>query len=343
MVNKINDGFQKDTNGNNDAFTDLQKRVASLEQMMEERQEDPHTSFMGVRTSPQTEEAFDRLTGTLEKKVVEDVIRDRIAEIWWDDIFYITSVFESIDRYLVVADATVSTAGLSLSLGSGACSATLQAKDNNPIKADRKTYFSSPVGIHGIIDAAYQVGILDDAVYFKISEGVITGHTNDGTEASVSLGSVGNNTPVLLECVYYPQYKVDFYIDGEIKGTLTSNIIAPNDTISNIVSFSLDPNSAADSNNFTADAGTDIITLSAGSWLADNVPVTLTTTGTLPGGLSTSTVYWLVNTSGGTSGQLSATEGGSAIDITSAGTGTHTITRDTTTAEITHFQLLQKK
>lgn len=76
---------------------------------------------------------------------------------------------------------------------------------------------------------------------------------------------------------------------------------------------------------FTANAGTDTCTSTAHG-LNNDIPVVLTTSGTLPAGLSTGTTYWIVNKAANTF-QLSATRGGAAIDITSTGSGTHTWTQ----------------
>lgn len=73
---------------------------------------------------------------------------------------------------------------------------------------------------------------------------------------------------------------------------------------------------------FTAVAATDIIT-SAGHGLSDDDTVRLTTTTTLPAGLSTGTTYHIITSTTDTF-QLSASQGGSKIDITDTGTGTHT-------------------
>lgn len=54
--------------------------------------------------------------------------------------------------------------------------------------------------------------------------------------------------------------------------------------------------------------------------------VRIASSGTVPGGLDDSTLYYVVGSSGN-SFQLSATEGGAAIDITSVGTGQHNIYR----------------
>lgn len=84
---------------------------------------------------------------------------------------------------------------------------------------------------------------------------------------------------------------------------------------------------------FTADAGTDNCTASD-SLSSDNYrgqAVYFTTTGTLPGGLSTGTVYFLIYSSAtvfkvATSYKNSVgSAAGTQIDITSAGTGTHTV------------------
>lgn len=72
---------------------------------------------------------------------------------------------------------------------------------------------------------------------------------------------------------------------------------------------------------FTANAGTDIITATAHGLSAGHLLI-LTSTTTLPGGLSPFTIYYVINTTTNTF-QLSATPGGSIIDITDAGSGTH--------------------
>ena len=76
---------------------------------------------------------------------------------------------------------------------------------------------------------------------------------------------------------------------------------------------------------FTVDASTNVVTFSGLSTslvngaLVDN----LSTTGTLPSGLSASTKYYIINASGSTC-KLATTYGGTEIDITDTGSGTHT-------------------
>jgi len=75
--------------------------------------------------------------------------------------------------------------------------------------------------------------------------------------------------------------------------------------------------------NFTA-ATTDIITSNAHGLVNGNM-VVLTTTDTLPAGLSTGTVYYVRDKTTNTF-KLAAIKDGPAVDITDTGTGTHTFT-----------------
>ena len=75
---------------------------------------------------------------------------------------------------------------------------------------------------------------------------------------------------------------------------------------------------------FTVVAATDVIT-SAAHGMDNNDSVILTTTVTLPAGLSLATVYYVVNATTNTF-QLSLILGGPVVDITDTGTGAHTYT-----------------
>lgn len=85
---------------------------------------------------------------------------------------------------------------------------------------------------------------------------------------------------------------------------------------------------------FTADAGTDIITWTSTANIPSNIllgtKVRLTTTTTLPAGLALATDYFVIPVTTSTC-KLATTYAnavaGTAIDITDAGTGTHTMSR----------------
>lgn len=79
--------------------------------------------------------------------------------------------------------------------------------------------------------------------------------------------------------------------------------------------------------NFTANAGTDLITYAL-DW-PTYTKVRFTTSGTLPAGLALATDYWLIRTAATTSNvatSLANAVAGTFLDITDAGSGTHTLT-----------------
>lgn len=90
-------------------------------------------------------------------------------------------------------------------------------------------------------------------------------------------------------------------------------------------------NTLGQNDTFTADAGTDVCTWTSGANFPSNIltgtRVQLTTSGTLPAGLATATDYFVIRLSD-TTFQLATTfanaVAGIDIDITDAGTGTHT-------------------
>lgn len=79
-------------------------------------------------------------------------------------------------------------------------------------------------------------------------------------------------------------------------------------------------------NTITASAAADTITTASDNGFVVRDPVRFTTTGTLPGGISASTTYYVANITSTTVFQVATTPGGAALNITSAGTGTNSVT-----------------
>ena len=98
-------------------------------------------------------------------------------------------------------------------------------------------------------------------------------------------------------------------------------------TLTNATISATGTKTMSNSETFTASAGTDLLTYAI-DW-DTFTPVRLTTTTTLPAGLALATTYWTVRQSATTS-KLASSLGnaiaGTTIDITDAGTGTHTLT-----------------
>jgi hypothetical protein len=93
-------------------------------------------------------------------------------------------------------------------------------------------------------------------------------------------------------------------------------------------------NTLAFGDTFTADASTDIITMTSTANRPSNIltgtRVQLTTTTTLPAGLALATNYYVIKVSDSTfklATSYANAVAGTAINITDAGTGTHTMSR----------------
>ena len=124
------------------------------------------------------------------------------------------------------------------------------------------------------------------------------------------------------------------YVAGEINNIiLTDNTGAVKQAptaisvgVNNVVSGDKVFMARSDYGNFTATAATDLLTETAHGLLPDDI-IQVSTTGTLPAGLAAATNYYVI-ASGLTANdwKVSATQGGSAVDITTTGTGTHSWT-----------------
>ena len=85
-------------------------------------------------------------------------------------------------------------------------------------------------------------------------------------------------------------------------------------------------NSTATNDTFTANDTTDRITSTSPHNLNNGDQIYLTTTGTLPAGLSTSNQYYVINAGASDFQVCASAPFGTAINITDTGTGTHTWT-----------------
>ncbi len=85
---------------------------------------------------------------------------------------------------------------------------------------------------------------------------------------------------------------------------------------------------ASSSTGFTADAGTDALTVASNTTLTTGRKVRASSTGTLPAPLAINTTYYLIRVDATTvklATSLANANAGLGVDLTSAGTGTHTL------------------
>lgn len=159
-------------------------------------------------------------------------------------------------------------------------------------------YFAEARLTGGDLIAVFDAGCVTGSKLYRVSEKSTDGFSATVTAIDAQLLSASAEEVVTANSLY--------------------NTISTDNFVSLLVTADADETST-----FTASATADRITLLED--IVDGIPVVLTTTDTLPAGLELATTYYTVNSVGKTA-QLSLSRGGAAVDITDAGTGTHTAT-----------------
>lgn len=136
--------------------------------------------------------------------------------------------------------------------------------------------------------------LLSEAITMTLRRtGLNTSNTSNKDQARLYLNAIANR--IVSRARWWFLYKTD-----TITTTLTNTSVG----------------------TFTSDLTTDFITLTAHG-LSDTNAIVVDSSGTLPAGLAASTTYYVRDKTDDTF-KLSASSGGTAIDITNNGTGTHT-------------------
>ena len=174
-----------------------------------------------------------------------------------------------------------------------------------------------------------------------MSDGIVDGQpANEASFRGFIFPYAGSATPAgFLPCdgsaVSRATYALLFAVIGTTygvgDGSTTFNL--PNLKGRVIVGYSASaPTYVADFATTDVDTATDIITVPSNLILKTGQPVVLTTTGTLPAGLSLATTYYVIRLSATTIylatsvSNANTASGGNRINITSVGSGTHTLT-----------------
>lgn len=169
---------------------------------------------------------IDRFLPVEQQDAIAEIIKDRINDIVWEDILYVTYI----TNQTASSNSTLGNTGISF------VSAPLFT--DKVIRHDRTTRFKASVSIGTNTNARFYVTTIDDtyvfgdkksAVGFKLQSNVIYGVSHaQGEESSVVIGEYEQNVGNILELRYFPRERVDFYINGEYRGSLSDNL--PNTT-----------------------------------------------------------------------------------------------------------------
>lgn len=191
-----------------------------------------------------------------------------------------------------------------------------------------RTFISGHSGSVPDVIGEYQVLTAPTTTTITIDENVTTG----GTGGSLLQMKWSDNAALCLRDYLLASFGLNSDQADEIDD-------AASITAANICDEEVNLSTSINTFDFTVNAGTDLITQTAGAGIKPEPlhpidGVELTTTGTLPAGLSLATRYFMISTSGKEepftfklASSVVNARAGTAIDITDTGSGTHTLTR----------------
>lgn len=199
---------------------------------------------------------LDRQIDNDSKNIISQIISQRLPTIWWDEIFYISSVFESIDRLLVTSGVSIGSNGLVMDNTLATPTAILGQATNSPVTANRELLMSTTVDFQGgfayfFIDVVSD-GIAQIRIKMDGTDSTVYGICSDGAgSTTIPLGTYSGAVNV-LECHYYPGTKVDFFLNDTPVGTITTNLPPVTTQVDRLIGFALEHSDADPGHNTNA-------------------------------------------------------------------------------------------
>ncbi len=188
----------------------------------------------------------------LERTILEFLPSD-ITDILWNNLFYYSSFFESLDRY------TLNVFGGSVVIGVDGMVITTAATTNDTegasldvsatgaiLREDRRSRFRTVVKLDNVAKTLLSILSNDSDqtpggyIEFIIDKAIIKGRTSDGTSTNtVILGTAIINKDIVLEYQYLPGKQVVFLVNGIQAGVSSKNLpIEPTSDAGTISIFS---------------------------------------------------------------------------------------------------------
>lgn len=203
---------------------------------------------------------LDSVSRGVIERIIDDEVIDQFDDLIWDKIFYYSTQFESIDRNGNSASggATVTidvAAGLVLTTAAtngNAVRTLLGTDDINQLDFTKPSKFRVYVSFEvttnqtAYIEACASPSVDNGAYGFKVINDTLYGLTRDDTvDTTISLQTISGGTIYKLEAKYKPSNSVEFYVDGVLKGKLSTGMPDVAETPESIYVFKLTANADA--------------------------------------------------------------------------------------------------
>mgnify|MGYP001612343175 CR=1 FL=1 len=183
---------------------------------------------------------INRYLDNASKDIIKQIVTESLFDIFWQKLTHFITFFESLDGYDVNVSgggaAAVGAASLQIDTAAtnGNVAEVLKTPDAQGLlsfgfrSSFRTTAsVSTSGGSLANTTAYYCIGEVGNENYgFKWASGNLLGFTSTGgTETTKTLVTTfGNATLYNLEARFFPTNRVDFYVNGTLKATSTSNL-----------------------------------------------------------------------------------------------------------------------
>lgn len=187
------------------------------------------------------------------KKIISDVINDKILDLVWTKYYYYSTFFESIDGYTQTTGGTgsVDISDTRIAVNTGATNGSSAELQKNPtnqtiLRWDRESRFRINFDVSATTNQEIRIaigdasnGIQDSHYGFWVDDSTLKGTASNGTtSASVTLKTISSSTPYDIEARFYPGKRVDFFVDGKLLGSITDQSKLPSaDTTKTFIPF----------------------------------------------------------------------------------------------------------
>jgi hypothetical protein len=201
-------------------IADLEKRVLDIERKKYQL------------TYPLDKVSEDAISRSLSQRIAPDTAKN----IAWDNYFYYSSLFETLDRYTSSAtgagSVVIDVTGLILTTEAvvSANATTVLAVDEATLFSfDRPSRFRTSIQVDVFANTTFSIYGLEaggGSYYgFRFDGTILKGVAYDGlTESTQTLASAVDGDIYVLEARFEPGKNITYLVNGETKGIITSNL-----------------------------------------------------------------------------------------------------------------------